>query len=171
MLKKIGLFDENIFSYHEDSDLCLRAKLAGYKLVLAKDSMVYHDYSFPTKKNKKRYFWMEKNRLYIILKFYKLKTLLLILPVMLFMDVGQIIFALKKGYVFEWLKSRFWFLINFNKLYRARREVQKNRQIGDRELTKNFASEIKYQELKNPLLEKIANPVMKFYWQIIKKFI
>lgn len=171
MLKEIGLFDENYFSYHEDSDLCLRAKLHDYKVALARESIVYHAYNFPTNKNKLRYFWNEKNRIYLILKFYKFKTILLLLPMMLAMDLGQLIFAIKRGYTWQWFKSRLWFKFNFHKLFKARRKVQKTRQISDKELTKNFASEIKYQPVNNFLLDKIGNPVMRVYWKIIKNFL
>lgn len=171
MLKKIGLFDENIGSYHEDSDICLRGRLCDYKTMLASEAIVYHDYSFPTTKNKNRYFLMEKNRLYISLKFYKLKTLFLIWPMLLFMDLGQLYFALKSGYFWQWLKVHFWFLINIKSWLKARQETQRLRKISDIELTKNFVSEIKFQEIGNFLLDKIANPVMKLYWQWIKKII
>jgi len=171
MLKKIGLFDENYFSYHEDSDLCLRAKLRGYKVVLASNSIVYHAYDFPVDKNKLRYFWNEKNRIYLILKFYKFKTILLLLPMMLAMDLGQLIFAIKKGYTWQWFKSRLWFKFNFHKLFKARRKVQKTRQISDKELMHNFASEIKYQPVNNFLLDKIGNPIMKVCWKVIKRLI
>ncbi len=171
LLKKIGLFDENYFSYHEDSDICLRAKLQGYQVVLAPKSIVYHDYNFSPDKNKLRYFWNEKNRLYLIFKFYALRTLILLLPIIFMMDVGQFIFAAKKGYLWQWLKSRFWFIPNFYKLLKARRQVQSARKMGDKELTKNFACEIKYQPVQNFLLDKIGNPAMKAYWKIVRKFI
>lgn len=171
VLKKIGLFDENYFSYHEDSDLCLRARLVGYKTVLAPNSIVYHDYEFPTKKAGERYFWMEKNRLYLILKFYQFKTLILIWPINFIMSLGQFIYAIEKGYFWQFIKSRLWFVFNLKKLLKLRYQVQKFRQIGDKELMKNFSSEIKYQELDNFLLDKIGNPVMRIYWQIVKKVI
>jgi GT2 family glycosyltransferase/glycosyltransferase involved in cell wall biosynthesis len=44
MLKRIGLFDEEAFpvGYGEENDLCLRAGAAGYALVVADDTYVYH---------------------------------------------------------------------------------------------------------------------------------
>jgi len=171
LLKKIGLFDENYFSYNEDADVCWRARLAGYKTVLAPNSVVYHDYHFPTDKNKKRYFWMEKNRLYMVWKFYRLKTLLFLSPLFLAMCVGQLVNAVRKGYTKEFFGARLWFIPNFFKVRKTRREVQKTRQISDRELMKDFASEIKYQPVNNFLLDKIGNPMMRVYWKLIKKII
>ena len=45
MLEEIGFFDEDFFSYCEDSDLGLRARLAGWKAVLAPMAVVRHLYS------------------------------------------------------------------------------------------------------------------------------
>jgi GT2 family glycosyltransferase len=41
----IGLFDENIFAYYEDTDLNLRAILAGHKPIYAPGARVRHHYS------------------------------------------------------------------------------------------------------------------------------
>ncbi len=47
MLKRIGLFDEDAFpvGYGEENDLCLRAAAAGFQLVVADDTYVYHSKS------------------------------------------------------------------------------------------------------------------------------
>ncbi|MGO9016304.1 MAG: glycosyltransferase family 2 protein [Dissulfurispiraceae bacterium] len=45
MLKDIGGFDEDFFCYCEDADLGLRARLAGWKAVLAPQATVRHLYS------------------------------------------------------------------------------------------------------------------------------
>ena len=42
----IGGFDADYFTYFEDTDLSWRARLAGFDIVLATKSVVYHDYEF-----------------------------------------------------------------------------------------------------------------------------
>ena len=42
MLEEIGLLDEGYFMYFEDSDLCFRARAAGWKLAVAADTAVLH---------------------------------------------------------------------------------------------------------------------------------
>lgn len=42
VLEKVGLFDENFFLYYEDSDLCFRAKIAGFKIMYLPTAIVYH---------------------------------------------------------------------------------------------------------------------------------
>ncbi|MNR61307.1 hypothetical protein D3C85_1830300 [compost metagenome] len=42
-MRTIGLLDEQFSPGHfEDDDYCYRARLAGYRIVIAKDSFVYH---------------------------------------------------------------------------------------------------------------------------------
>lgn len=43
VLDRIGLFDEGFFLYFEETDLCRRAKLAGWPTVYVRDSEVEHD--------------------------------------------------------------------------------------------------------------------------------
>ena len=43
VIKKVGLFDENFFLYYEDSDFCIRAKKAGFKIFYIPSAIVYHD--------------------------------------------------------------------------------------------------------------------------------
>ena len=42
VLDKIGLFDERFFLYFEETDLCLRAQRAGFRVVYVRDSEVAH---------------------------------------------------------------------------------------------------------------------------------
>jgi hypothetical protein len=42
LLKEVGLFDERFFMYYEDSDLSLRARQAGFRLLLAPKAKVWH---------------------------------------------------------------------------------------------------------------------------------
>jgi GT2 family glycosyltransferase len=47
----IGLFDENLFAYFEDVDLCLRAKKAGFHLACVPQSVVWHKGSASTRRS------------------------------------------------------------------------------------------------------------------------
>ncbi len=171
VLNQIGLLDENYFSYHEDTDLCFRAHLAGWNLLAVHDSIVHHKYKFPALKDKQRYFWLEKNRFYLMLKFFKLKTLLLITPACLFMELGLIFYSILKGFFFQRLKAYWWLLINFPKIIKARRHIQQTRKFDDSKLFDFMTGKIEFQEIKNPLLIYIANPILNIYFKLIKKLI
>lgn len=48
LLKSVGLFDEQFFFTYEDSDLCFRAREAGYQLLLAPRAHIWHKVSVST---------------------------------------------------------------------------------------------------------------------------
>lgn len=171
IFEKIGLLDEKYFSYHEDSDFCLRARLQNYKMLVTKAAIVHHAYKFPTKKNKQRYFWMEKNRFYLVTKFYKRKTLVLLFPMFLMMEIGQGIFSIKNGFFRERAKAQWWWWRNLLSILKARKEIQRTRQLGDKELFEYMSGKIEFQELNNGLLKYIGNPILNSYFKFIKKFI
>lgn len=43
VIDEIGGFDEDFENSHEDNELCLRAQLSGYKLIIALDTYIYHE--------------------------------------------------------------------------------------------------------------------------------
>ncbi len=43
VFEKIGMFDERYFLYFEDTDLCVRARRARFKLIVAPNAMVHHN--------------------------------------------------------------------------------------------------------------------------------
>lgn len=69
MLKEIGYFDEDFFSYCEDADLGLRARLAGWKAAFAPDAVVRHLYSSTGGKYSAfKAYHVERNRFWVLLK-------------------------------------------------------------------------------------------------------
>lgn len=50
MLKEIGLFDEDFFAYYEDTDICFRAQLAGWKVAYTPNAIAYHKQGETSKK-------------------------------------------------------------------------------------------------------------------------
>jgi GT2 family glycosyltransferase len=69
MLNKIGFFDEDFFSYCEDTDLGLRARLAGWKAVLASKAIVRHLYSQTAGKySGLKAYHVERNHLWVLMK-------------------------------------------------------------------------------------------------------
>ena len=82
-LSDIGLFNEELFAYHEDLELSWRARLAGYRVLLAPASRVLHKYEFG--KSTRKFFFMERNRFLVLAWYYRPGTLLLVAPALLFM--------------------------------------------------------------------------------------
>ncbi|PIP60156.1 hypothetical protein COX00_04785 [Candidatus Uhrbacteria bacterium CG22_combo_CG10-13_8_21_14_all_47_17] len=165
-----GLFDERFFSYHEDTDAGLLARALGMKVVVEPSSIVYHYYEFG--KSKKNFFWMERNRYVLLFSYDKLWTLFLLFPMMVVMDMALLFFSAKGGWFSEKLDVyREWFTRDYWAWIRERRaRIKKMRIIGDKKLLRFCVGEIAFQEegVKNALLEKVGNPLMKLYWSLVK---
>ncbi|NQT49688.1 glycosyltransferase family 2 protein [Candidatus Kuenenbacteria bacterium] len=171
VLDKIGGYDEEYYMYHDDIELNWRAKLAGYKIVLAPKSVVYHKYEFA--RSVRMLFYMERNRYLVLFSFYKFRTILLILPALLFMELAMLLYSVAKG----WFKTKLRVYGYFLKLRTWRHIIQVRKQVRgfrikkDKQLIRDYAGKILFQEIENPLLKYIGNPILNLYLKLIKKII
>ncbi|KKR54656.1 MAG: hypothetical protein UT91_C0011G0021 [Parcubacteria group bacterium GW2011_GWA2_40_23] len=171
VLDKIGTYDEEYYMYHDDLELSWRAKLAGYKIVLANKSIIYHKYEF--KRSVLMLYYLERNRFLAIFTYYRIRTLLLILPALLFLEVGMWLYAGMRG----WLKTKIrvagYFLRpkSWNHIIQRRNAVNAYRKKTDKEMLADFKARVEFQEIDNPLLKYIGNPILNSYFNLIKKLI
>jgi GT2 family glycosyltransferase len=62
--EKIGLLDDQFFMYYEETDWCVRASRAGYKIVHVPQAMLWHKISIEERAASPRtYYYMTRNRL------------------------------------------------------------------------------------------------------------
>jgi len=170
-LRAVGLFDEEFWMYNEDQDLGWRLWLSGWQCLLAPRAVAYHHYEFSRSQNK--YFWMERNRLIAAWKNYSTLSLILFFPALVVMELGMSFFSLRSGWFKE--KRRAWaYFLNLRHwpyLLKARRGTQRLRRISDTSILPLFSGKIWYQEIDNPLLRYVANPVFSLYFSIMKTVI
>jgi GT2 family glycosyltransferase len=77
LLDSLSGFDERYFSFHEESDLCLRAFLSNWKCIYAPAAVVHHRVSFSFNRIKRQFaFYHERNRIWFIYKFYPFSFIL-----------------------------------------------------------------------------------------------
>lgn len=73
----VGGFDEDFFAYGDDADLGLKLRLAGYKCMYVPYAVVYHRQSASTgKSSMQKLFWIERNRVWVMLKFFPASKIL-----------------------------------------------------------------------------------------------
>lgn len=73
----IGIFDAAYFAYHEESDLCLRGFLNGWKCLYVPSAVVYHRHGYSFNKQKGMSFYLsERNRYWFTYKFFPVTTIL-----------------------------------------------------------------------------------------------
>ena len=71
LFDRVGLFDEDFFAYADDSEFGIRARLAGWKCLYVPTAIVYHKNSGTAGKySPLKAFYVERNRLWITIKYF-----------------------------------------------------------------------------------------------------
>ena len=143
VFREIGGFDEDYFIYVEETDLCWRVWLTGYRVIFVPESKVYHEFgtsSIILGKNRSKYnakFHGTKNYILTLFKNCNTTNLITILPLHIFLWLGLAYFCLLNGQwnSFLWIhKGLFWNIANIFHNYKKRKIVQQNRMINDKDL-------------------------------------
>jgi len=138
---KIGMFDETMFSFCEDFDLCYRANIFGYHFVTAPQAVVRHKYRSTAASayhQRWQHYFFVRNYLYVFLKNYSLKNLARHFPHALHRYVGKsALISLRRGDLKGFLmhvRALAFILVKLPKLIRARSFVQRNRLLSDEDI-------------------------------------
>lgn len=169
--QKIGGYNEEYYMYHDDLELSLKVKLAGYKIILAPNSIIFHKYEFS--RSTRMLYYMERNRYLTLLTFYPTYLFILIgLPGVL-MDLGMLAYSILNRWFLTEMRVYTYFCWpgNYVKIQAARRKIKGLSVTPFSRLARDFAGRIEFQEIANPVLKYFVNPFFNLYWQIIKKII
>jgi len=171
LVKKISGYNEEYYMYHDDLEISLKAKLTGYKVILAPRSIIFHKYEFS--RSTKMIYYMERNRYLTLLTFYPSYLFILVALPCVVMDIGMLFYSFLGGWFKEEIKIYGYFLNfkNYDKILAARESIKKFKTRPFSELAKNFSGKIEFTEIANPILKYLVNPLLNLYWQIIKKII
>lgn len=174
LIREYGMWDEDFFLYHEDLEWSLRLRVVGYRSVMIRDSVFYHKYQFSRSISK--FYWMERNRYGTMLMFFRWPTLILLAPMVLALELGLILFALKGGWWEERKKVySYWSKwTNWQVWLKKRVHIQSIRKINDRDLFNLAVPGIYFQDAAtdNPIVNYVGNPIMTVYfWLVVKGLI
>ena len=167
--EKVGGFDEDLFLYHEDHDLSWRIRMMGWRLVATSNAVCSHHYNF--NKGVLKFYRSEKNRLHILLKNFECKTLCLIFPALILVEISQIVYSIFNGWFRLKIKSYFEIAAEWIQITRKRRKIQSSRTVPDSDIIKLYQDTIKVTGLNNPLVDYLLNPILKLYWACIRIWI
>ncbi len=125
-------FCEDLFAYCEDTELSLRCRLAGLRVGYVPDAVVLHDYQFSRHPHKN--YLLERNRLFVLLTVYRPRTLLLLAPPLLGLELAVLAVAVREGWAGQKLRGWWWLVTHAAQVRRRRAWVQAARRQGDRGL-------------------------------------
>jgi len=148
---EVGGFDEDYFMYLEETDLCWRVWLNGYRVVFIPLSIVYHAFAGSSKIDAnieyRSWYHGSKNYVMTLIKDLGAIDLLRILPLHIILWVGMVIFFFsrrkwKKGiYIVDGLLYCFF---HFRELTRKRRRLQRKVMSSNIEKSIMRKASIKY---------------------------
>ncbi|MFX1593130.1 MAG: glycosyltransferase family 2 protein [Promethearchaeota archaeon] len=153
LYKKIGLFDPLYFIYCEDFDLSWRTWLAGYKVMYAPKSFLFHKIGQVLEDlSPRKFFLHERNRLRTLLKNYELKSILKILPLYLVKRIGMFVKLCIQFdntallYLYINIKSLLWNIIHMKSLIRNRRFIKTIRIKDDKFIFEIMNKTVKFKQ-------------------------
>jgi GT2 family glycosyltransferase len=164
-LDRVGDFDPLLFLYHEDLDLQVRLRQAGYDCVLVPSSVVRHKYtaSFSAAK----YVWIERNRIMVLIKDWPLNLLVAAAPALAAAELAVLAFAARGGWLWPLARGYADVARHLGTLLAARRRVQRARSAEATDLDVLSAG-IHFEGFDHALLTQVANPMLSLYWRLVR---
>ena len=176
-----GGFDAAYFIYFEDLEFMLRLTAYGHDFVCEPAALVYHEraqgtvgLSFRGKGSypPRRAYLHMRNRWLTILMHYRLRTLLLLLPVLAFYEVIVLAFAVSRGWTRQWLLGWSWVLGNLPDILRRRSIVQRTRVRDDRDLLLGGPLPLTPGLIRAPVLAAAVSALsaaLNAYWRVARR--
>lgn len=152
------------FLYADDTDLAWRMRLGGGRVRYCPEAVVVHDYEF--EKGAHKWFYLERNRLWMLLSNLELRTLVLLAPVLLATEAAVLARAARDGWLREKLRAWAGVAIRARSLARWRRAVQATRRVSDRTVLEPFVGGIE-TDLIDTGLPGWVNSCMERYRRLV----
>lgn len=166
-LKQVGLLDEDLFMYHEDLELCLRFRLAGWHLAVVPTARVIHHYE--PHRSLKQFYYMERNRFIVWLSYFKPATLLLLFIPWLVSELLLTLLALVRGWVGVRLRAYGYLFIpsSWLDIWRRRRRLARLRCCSDRHLLTAAEAVIHSANKDSFITRYLFNPLSTMLWSLV----
>lgn len=147
LFHRLGGFDARLFLYFEDTELSLRARLAGCRCVAVPGARVLHDHRPGFSAAKLRY--LERNRWWTLLKLYRWPTLIALAPVLALAEVVAWGMAARSGWHHLVAKAAAWgdLLRWLPDLPAARRAASRLRTVPDHALLRRHTTHLRFSQV------------------------
>ena len=128
LISQIGSFDPAFFAYNEDVDLCLRSWVCGFRVMYVPGAIVYHKLQWDSNRrfNPRFVFHQHKNTMLILMKNFKILTIIKWLPLSLAYETFWFVsFVTKHRVPSAWaiVKSLIWITRNSSYIIRERQRI------------------------------------------------
>jgi GT2 family glycosyltransferase len=163
----LGGFNELMFAYLEDAELSLRTWARGLRCVYVPDSVVMHHYEFS--RNPAKMYLLERNRLILLATLYERRTLLLLWPALLGLELALLLLAARQGWLRQKLAGYRWLLAHRAEVTRRRRLVQSTRRHGDEVLAPLLTGDVAPGPDAGMSAPRPARWLSRAYWRLVRR--
>ena len=185
VLLSVGGFCPLFFFYFEDSDLSLRLRILGERIVVAQRALTRHGDGTAglsqrgDSYSKKRIYLHSRNRLLLVLKNYRWRSILLCGPGALPFELAQFALACQKGHPWSWARGRLALLGLFPSIHRARKELarlakERGGRVPDADLLRagsfTFLPSLREGSMARRA-ERLLSGVCAFWWRLVSPFL
>lgn len=165
----LGGFCEPMFAYAEDADLSLRCWQSNRRVVHVPDAVVLHRYEFSRNPNKM--YLMERNRLFMVLTVYEGRTLALLMPALLGLEVAVLAMSAAQGWWAQKIEGWCWLLRHRSLVKTRRAEVQAARVVCDGSIVGLLTSRFDPGTESGVRSPRILTWISRSYWAAVRPLI
>ena len=165
----LGGFADEYFAYLEDTELSVRCWQRGLRVVYVPGARVVHRYDFS--RNPVKWYLLERNRLILVLTTFEPRTVALLLPALLAVEMGMLVVSLRAGWGREKVSGWAWLLRHHRWVRERRQEVQSARTVGDRDLAFRLESRFGAAHLEIPRWARPADGLLAGYWWAARRIL
>ncbi|MGB0768296.1 MAG: glycosyltransferase family 2 protein [Phycisphaeraceae bacterium] len=181
--KRAGGFDAILYFYYEDLEFSLRVRALGGTIVCEPDAVVLHDrgsgtagLSFRGKGGypARRMYLQLRNRLMLVLIYYRLQTLLVLLPALALYEGVSLGAAVAKGAGKQWFRAWSGIVSMRSEIRTRRRRIQRERTTPDRDILSGGPVPLAPGFVSHPLVGFVVgvlNVCFGAYWKLAKHLI
>jgi GT2 family glycosyltransferase len=178
VLERVGGFSGDFDAYDtgwhsgfEDVDLCWRARMSGYEIGYVAESVLYHKYT-QRPMVLARYVSYEFGRYLVAIRNFERRTLLLLLPLLVVIEAGSLLYSLYRGPRWLMAKGRLWIwmLRHVVVLRGMRTRVQSARTLGDKRVLAAMSPELCISVI-GQWQERAANAAFRAYRALLGRLV
>jgi GT2 family glycosyltransferase len=164
---ELGGFCEPMFAYCEDTELSLRCWQRGWRVVYVPDAVVLHRYEFS--RNDRKFYLLERNRLFLLATLFERRTLALVAPAVLALELAIFAVALRQGWWRQKAAGWAWLWRHRREVRRRRAEVQAVRRVRDRTLARLLTGDFTAGESTGFTAPGPLRSGSRLYWACVRR--
>jgi GT2 family glycosyltransferase len=174
-------FDEEFFFYFEEQDLSHRLRTRGGRFLMVPSAVVLHrhgtaglSYRPGGVVSRRRAYYYTRNRWLLILKNYRLRTMLLVGPAFLLYELAWMFLLLGRGRFDMYVRGMLDVLRMGRGLRRERRRIQASRVVEDRDILRGEDLTFSVPDTGKPLQAAAVaglNRLFRLYWRWVQAWI